>query len=57
MATVRKAVAALFALVGTWGMTALADGHLSAVEWFGLIAVIGGTGAVFGIRNDDESSK
>lgn len=51
MAGVRKALAALVALVGTWGVTAVADGAIDAVEWFGLLVVLGGSGAVWGIPN------
>lgn len=55
MTAYRKAIAAFVSLVGTWGITAAADGHISAVEWFGLLAVVGGTGAVWGLPNDEET--
>lgn len=55
MTNIRKAVAALFALVGTWGMTAALEGGITAVEWFGLLAAIGGSAAVWGIPNDPEA--
>lgn len=55
MSGIRKALAALVALVGAWGITAAADGQVDAVEWFGLLAVLGGTGAVWGIPNDTEA--
>lgn len=51
MTEIRKSIAALIALIGTWGVTAASDGGINAVEWFGLLAVIGGTGAVWGIPN------
>ena len=34
-----KAIVAAVTTFSTWGGTALADGHISAVEWFGLCGV------------------
>lgn len=49
---IRKAVAALLAGIATWGGTALADGAVTPVEWFGLLGVLAGVVAVFGVPND-----
>lgn len=56
MSRYRKSLMALVALVGTWGITAAPDG-ITAVEWFGLLAAIGGTGAVWGVPNDPPKGK
>lgn len=48
---VRKTVAALLTGIATWGGTALADGEISSVEWFGLVGVVASVIAVFGVSN------
>lgn len=51
MATVAKALIATLTALGTWGATALADGHLTAVEAFGLCGVAVAGLAVWAIPN------
>lgn len=46
-----KAIAAFFTSLGTWGGTALADGHIDGVEWFGLTGVVVATTLVFQVTN------
>lgn len=46
-----KAIAAFFTGLGTWGITAFADGKLDAVEAFGLCGVVVATVSVFQIKN------
>jgi len=47
MALPLKAVAAALGAVGTWGMTAALDGHISLVEGFGLVFALGTALAVY----------
>lgn len=54
MSTYRKAIAALLGSIGTWGMTAAAEGGITGAEWFGLLAVLGTTSAVWGLPNDTD---
>jgi hypothetical protein len=35
-----KAIAAALGAVSVWGITAAADGHISGVEWFGLLGAL-----------------
>jgi hypothetical protein len=51
MNNVAKAIVAFFTSLGTWGVTAFADGHLSAVELFGLCGVMVATATVFLVPN------
>lgn len=46
-----KAIVAFFTALGTWGVTAFADGHLTAVEAFGLCGVVVVTAGVFAVAN------
>ena len=46
-----KAATAFFTALGTWGATALLDGEITAVEYFGLTGVIVATLAVFQVSN------
>ena len=50
-AIIAKAIIAFFGSLGTWGATALADGNLDAVEWFGLCGVIVATALVWSVPN------
>ena len=50
-AVIAKAIIAFFGTLGTWGATALADGGLDPVEWFGLCGVVVATAAVWAIPN------
>lgn len=51
MATVAKALMAVLTGLGTWGVTAFADGKLDAVEVFGLTGVIVAGLAVWAVPN------
>jgi len=53
MSQIAKAVVAFFTALGTWGATALADGHLDPVEWFGLCGVIVVTAGVWAVPNSE----
>lgn len=55
LSTVRKAFAALFVCVGTWGVTAFEDGAAAGAEWFGLVLALGSAPLVWGISNDRPS--
>lgn len=48
-----KAIAAFFAALNLWGVTATADGHVTSVEWFGLTGVALAVAAVWGVPNED----
>lgn len=50
-AMIAKALIGALTAFGTWGGTALADGKIEPVEWFGLtgVAVVGLT--VFAVKN------
>jgi hypothetical protein len=49
----RKAIAATLAAIATWGVTAIADGVVNGVEWFGLVGVLAAAIATFGVENED----
>ena len=51
MSMYAKAITAFFTALGTWGGTAFADGHLDAVEAFGLCGVVVATFAVWQVTN------
>lgn len=51
LARYRKTVAALLTLIATWGGTALIDGGVDGVEWFGLLGAFGAA-LVYGVPND-----
>lgn len=57
MNQIRKSIAALVFTVGTWGVTAFAEGGVNGVEWAGLLVAIGGTAAVWGVPNDDPDER
>lgn len=46
-----KSIIASLTALGTWGTTALSDGAVEAVEWFGLTGVIVAGLAVFAYPN------
>lgn len=46
-----KAVVAFFTALGTWGVTAFADGKMDAVEAFGLCGVVVATASVYQVKN------
>lgn len=48
---INKAIVAFFTALGTWGATAFADGHLDAVEAFGLCGVVVATTLVWAVKN------
>lgn len=52
-----KAIIAFFGGLGTWGGTALADGQVDGVEWFGLCGVVVMALAVFQVPNYTTDSK
>lgn len=47
-----KTIMAFFTSLGTWGGTAFVDGHLTAVEAFGLCGVLVVTVGVWAVPND-----
>lgn len=49
--TAAKAAIAFLTALGTWGGTALADGHVDGVEAFGLTGVLVATIAVYAVTN------
>ena len=51
MSTYMKAIVAVLTGVSTWGVTAVADGHVDAVELFGLLGVVAAGLGVYGARN------
>jgi len=51
MAKFAKFIVALFGGIATWGVTAGADGSISDIEYYGLLAVIGTAFEVFAIAN------
>lgn len=51
MSQYAKAIAAFFTSLGTWGGTALADGHIDGVEAFGLCGVVVATLTVLQVTN------
>lgn len=51
MTGVAKAIAALFFAVGTWGATAVAEGGIDGVEWFGLLLALSTVAAVYATPN------
>jgi hypothetical protein len=51
MSRYAKAITAFFTALGTWGVTAFADGTLTTVELFGLCGVIVVTAGVFQVPN------
>lgn len=42
-----KSILAAVGTLATWGITASADGNYSQEEWWGLLAVLAGTAAVY----------
>ena len=57
MAHYSKAIVAFFTALGTWGATALADGSLDPVEWFGICGVIVATAGVFQVENKRQQKR
>lgn len=51
MASFAKAIIAFFTALGTWGGTALADGQIDGVEWFGLCGVVVAALLVYQVPN------
>lgn len=47
----RKSIAGFLGSLSAWGITASQDG-IQAGEWWGLVAVVGATLAVFGVTNE-----
>lgn len=48
---IAKALIASLTALGTWGGTALADDHVTGVEWFGLTGVVVAGLAVYATKN------
>lgn len=51
MTTIAKALTALLTGIGIWAATALSDGQVSPVEWFGLTAPLVSALAVWAVPN------
>ena len=46
-----KAIVAILGSISTWGVTALVDGGVSGVEWFGLVGAVATALGVYGVKN------
>lgn len=46
-----KTVAAVVGTIATWGATASADGTITQVEWWGLLAALAAVVGVYGVPN------
>lgn len=58
MDTYAKAIAAFFGALNVWGMTALADGSITASEWVGGVCSVAlAVAAVWGVTNAPTSSR
>lgn len=48
----RKSIATAIGGLAGWGLTASADGVYTQQEWWGLVVVLGGVVATWGLAND-----
>ena len=48
-----KLISAILGGVSSWGLTAALDDNITAVEYFGLLGVLGTAFAVWAFPNDD----
>lgn len=48
-----KAIVGGLLAVSTWGGTALLDGRVTAVEWFGLLGAVVTAASVYIVKNGD----
>lgn len=57
VAVVAKSVITFFTALGTWGGTAMLDGQIDGVEWFGLCGVVVATALVYAIPNAENRKR